>query len=174
MSSDRRISEAILILSGASKTGTVYALDAVIKSVDKNKRTCVVYTITGKTQSEIPDVRLMASVDDGVLFVPVVGSNVTIILTQQADPYITQYSDIDEIIFRGGDLGGLVKLKETVERLNKIEDDINAIKKVFSTTWTPTPNDGGAALKAAAATWAGQQLQKTTEGDIENDKIKQG
>jgi len=173
MSGDRKISEAIQILAGASKSGNVYALDAEVKSVDKTTRTCVVIAITGKTQSEIPDVRLMSAVDDGFLLVPVVGSNVCIIATPQSDAYISQYSEIEEIIMRGGDLGGLVKLLDAVERYNKIEDDINKLKQAF-TTWTPTPNDGGAALKAAAASWSGQQLQKTVRADIENKKITQG
>jgi hypothetical protein len=171
--SDRLISEAIRTLAGTTRAGGVFAFDAVVKSVDKAARTCVVYAITGKTQSEIPDVRLMAAVDDGVLIIPAVDSNVTIIVTAQADAYVTQYSEVEEIIFRGGDLGGLVKLLDAVDRFNKIEDDLNSIKQAF-TTWTPTPNDGGAALKAAAATWSAQQLIKTVRSDIENEKIKQG
>lgn len=72
----------------------------------------------------------------------------------------------------GGDNGGLVKIEKLTERLNKIEQDINKLKTVFSTTWTVTPQDGGAALRTAASTWAGALLQETQVSDMEDDKVK--
>jgi hypothetical protein len=78
----------------------------------------------------------------------------------------------DNIIFNNGTLGGLVIVQNNVDRLNKIENDINSLKNVFS-GWTPVPNDGGAALKSAASTWFSQQLTPTQKTDIENTKILQ-
>ncbi len=78
----------------------------------------------------------------------------------------------DNIIFNGGDLGGLVRVEDITKRLNLIEKDINKLKTAMS-GWTPVPQDGGAALKAAAASWAGSQLTPTKRGDYENTKIKQ-
>lgn len=72
----------------------------------------------------------------------------------------------------GGDNGGLVKIEKLTERLNKIEQDINKLKTVFFTTWTVTPQDGGAALKAAASAWAGDSLQETQVSDMEDAKVK--
>lgn len=168
----RQIVEAIRIIAGSEMASTVYALDAVVKSVDKSARTCVVYAISGKTQSEIPDVRLMASVDDGVLFMPAVGSNVTIIVTPQSDPYISQYSEIDEIVFRGGDLGGLVRVLDAVDRLNLIEDKINSLLQKFNAhthNVTAVGSPTGPNLQPESGT-----LQKTKRDDIENKKITQG
>lgn len=79
----------------------------------------------------------------------------------------------DDIIFNGGNLNGLVKIDDLTNRLNIIEKDINNIKKVFASGWTPVPQDGGAALKAAAAAWAAATLTETVRGDYENTKIKQ-
>jgi|GEM_PF-473765 len=79
----------------------------------------------------------------------------------------------DKIQLNDGSLGGLVKLLDLVAKLNKLENDLNTLKNVLK-TWTPVANDGGAALKAAASTWAGQQLQVTQRGDIENTNITQG
>ena len=78
----------------------------------------------------------------------------------------------DGIVLNGGSLGGLVKVKELTDRLNAIENDINSLKSVF-TGWAPTPQDGGAALKGAVASWAGQRLTPTKRGDYENEKVKQ-
>ena len=74
----------------------------------------------------------------------------------------------ENIIFNGGDLGGLIKIEDLTKRLNLIENDINKLK-----TAMPVPQDGGAALQAAAASWFGAQLTTTKRGDYENTKIKQ-
>ena len=77
----------------------------------------------------------------------------------------------DNIIFNGGDLGGLIKIEGLTKRLNLIENDINKLKTAMN-GWTPTPQDGGAALKAAAADWGAAKLTPTTRGDYENKKVK--
>lgn len=77
----------------------------------------------------------------------------------------------NQTTFNGGNLGGLIKIKELTERLNIIENDINDLKTVFS-AWTPAAQDGGAALKTAAVDWAGTQLSLTSRNDYENTKIK--
>ena len=79
----------------------------------------------------------------------------------------------DGIVMNNGSLGGLVKVESLTDRLNIIEKDINKLKKVFSSSWTPTPQDGGAALKTAAASWAGTTLTETQRSDYENEKVKQ-
>lgn len=80
--------------------------------------------------------------------------------------------DATGFVFNGGTLNGLVKVDSNVDRLNKIEDDVNDLKTKIS-GWTPVPNDGGAALKIALTTWYGASLVKTVRSDIENTKIKQ-
>lgn len=75
------------------------------------------------------------------------------------------------ITINGGKLGGLIKIAELTSKINTLERDLNALKQVL-TSWTPVPQDGGASLKASAASWAGQQLQLTQRGDYEDTKIK--
>lgn len=77
----------------------------------------------------------------------------------------------EEIIINGGELGGLVKIEELTKRLNAIEKDLNNVKNAFK-QWVVAPNDGGAALKTAAATWAGQTITETKQSDIEDEKIR--
>lgn len=78
----------------------------------------------------------------------------------------------DGIVMNGGGLHGLVKVESMTQRLNLIEDDINKLKQSFM-SWTPVPQDGGAALKGGVASWAGKQLAKTKVKDTENERVKQ-
>lgn len=162
--------------------------DAEVKSVDQKARTCTIQTVGGNTPIEINDVRLIPVVDDSLLIIPAVGSQIIVIYSNKIVPFIVQFSEIEKIIltigkstldiedglfeFNGGNNDGIPKSKETADRFNKIEDDINKIKQIFS-SWTPVPNDGGAALKSASASWFPNQLTRTTKDDIKNDKIKQ-
>lgn len=74
------------------------------------------------------------------------------------------------VILNGGSFGGMVKAEQLAQRINAIEKDINTLKNVFS-AWVTTPNDG-AALKLAAAAWAGSLLTLTQRSDYENGKVK--
>jgi len=76
----------------------------------------------------------------------------------------------ESTIFNEGLNGGLAKVAELTQKLNNLEDDVNNLKDVF-TGWTPVPSDGGAALKTAAATWAGDKLTKTEQAEIEDTTI---
>lgn len=79
----------------------------------------------------------------------------------------------DGITLNGGGFGGTVKIVELTERINAIERDINNLKNVFS-VWVAVPQDGGAALSAAAAAWSASPLELTQRGDYENEKVKHG
>ena len=70
-------------------------------------------------------------------------------------------------ILLGGNSDNSVRYSPMAATIQEIQDDIKKIKQVFSATWTPVANDGGAALKVAAATWAATPLTK----DISNSKI---
>lgn len=99
---------------------------------------------------------------------------------QEAAGFLLSASEVEEITveaktlinLNGGTLGGLVKVSETVERLNVLEKDLNDLKKTLS-GWTPIPNDGGAALKTALSSYAAASITVTKETDIHNEKVKQ-
>lgn len=83
------------------------------------------------------------------------------------------YCDTEETHINGDGHGGLVKADAVKDRLNALEQDINTLKQVFA-AWTPVTQDGGAALKGAAATWYAQQLTTTTSSQLQNPKVKHG
>ena len=80
---------------------------------------------------------------------------------------------IDEqgVVLNGGKLGGAVKVETLTERLNTIERDLNQLRQQLS-AWTPIPQDGGAALKAATANWTAHPLALTERTMLENPKLK--
>ena len=82
-----------------------------------------------------------------------------------------EVSNSIDVILNTGSNGGMVKVNSLVSKLNTVESDLNNLKTVLS-TWVPVPNDGGAALKTAAASWAGQTLTPTQASDLENNKVK--
>lgn len=170
---DRDIKEVIRKLAGQEYDDRVYTIDAEVLSVDEDNRTCECQSISGQASNVIPDVRLMASVDDGILILPAIGSNVTIILSTFTDPYVTGYSAIDKIILRGGDLGGLVKVVELTDKLNKIENLLNDfISKYNSHTHAGVQTGGG--MSAVTLALEDQTLTLTEKEEIENEKITQG
>ena len=124
----------------------------------------------------VPDVRLRASTEvDGaqILLRPAVGSVVIVgSLTGDLDHLVVLSMDrAEEVIINGGSLGGIVKVKELTSKLNTLEREINDIKQLLS-GWTPVPNDGGASLKAAVASWAGKPITLTRREDYEDTKVK--
>ena len=134
-------------------------------------------TVKLEDDLQLSDVRLRSVVnseESGIVITPTVGSVVLVAdlsggkLSSMA---VIMYSEIDKIEINGGKNGGLINIEDLVSHINTIEDDINNLKTAMS-GWTPTPQDGGAALKGAVTSWAGQSITKTKKSDIEDDKIK--
>ena len=172
MSGDRDIREAIEYLAGVNREDKVYSFDAIVNNVDESKRTCECQIVSGKVQNVLDNVRLMASVDDGVLIVPALGSNVTIIISNFTDPYITSYSEVEKIVLRGGDLGGLVKIVELTSKLNNLENAVNDLISKFNShthNVTAVGSPTGPNLAPEETT-----LQPTIQDEIENKSITQG
>ena len=77
------------------------------------------------------------------------------------------------IYFNGGLLGGLVKLAEMTSRFNDLESLHNTLQSNFS-SWTPVPNDGGAALKTILSSgYVVESVPDSQGSDFENEKVKQ-
>lgn len=64
----------------------------------------------------------------------------------------------------------LVKFKQTEATIKELQDDITALKQAF-TSWVPVASDGGAALKAATASWFAQPLVEDIAG-AKFDEVK--
>lgn len=109
---------------------------------------------TNQVIFEDPDVKLKIYYDS---------KNITYI-TELDGKKITEIKKNEIILLEGSD--NALKFIPTAESIDEIKNDVNTLKGVFS-GWTPVPNDGGAALKGAAATWYANTLTK----DINNAKV---
>lgn len=169
------IASAIQQLSG-STADRVFVFDAEVLSVDQNKRTCKVVKVGGQSSNELT-ARLMTSVDDGCLMLPKEGSTVIIHMSDRCQPYVAMFSEVEEIVWLGGEYDGVPIVKHPtnvnkglLKKINNLENKIKDLQNVF-TTWLPVPNDGGAALKSALSTWYSAPYTLTQQEDIEHPKI---
>ena len=186
MAGEREIQEAVERLSGTKGTDTVTIVECTVNSVNESQRTCDCTTISGLPVS---GVRLMAEVEDGVLVIPAVDSVLIVGYSKTITPFVCQFSSIDKVLvitgdttveikdglikFNDGSFEGLVKVADLVTKLNTLEQDLNTLKSVFN-SWVVSPADGGAALKATAATWYAQTITETVQNDLENKAVTHG
>lgn len=174
----KEIREVLKSIAGVG--GSPFVVGEVVSVEDE---TC---TVRIADCVNVSDVRLNASADgnkSNILAKPVVGSMVMMADNSKGelrDLVVIALSEIDtltvkfagDVVINEGEHEGLVNVIELTEKLNNIEKDINKLKDVFKSKWNPVTYDGGSALKAAAASWAGQSLQETHQDDIEDKRIK--
>lgn len=160
--SDRKIQEAIQILAGVKNTDRVYISDARVISVNLSARTCSVILVGGKMENTIT-ARLMSAVDDGVFIIPAVDSNVTVIYSEYVEPLVIQYSEVEKIIFRGGEFGGVIKIDNLTLKLNEMVQHINTeLIKIQI------------AFNSLSVAYVQIPLNPFVKTDYENEQIKHG
>lgn len=178
----------IPILAGTAGMKNTRFFTGEVKTVTEDERTCSVEGVMDNETITYNDVNLSMERNDGVIEFPSIGSTVMVAKMPDGETYIVRGSDIDKwlcyidtdnkleadvngFVFNNGNFGGLVKVFDLVNKLNAIESDLNTLKTAFS-TWIVVPTDGGAALKAIAATWYGSVITPTVASDLENLKVK--
>lgn len=170
--SDRTIRETIQHLAGTHDNDPVYVYDAEVDSVDEDNRICSVTLIGGRANNSLSNVRLMSSIDDGILIIPTVGSTVTIIFSSFTEPLVIGWSGWDKMILKGGDQGGLVLSPNLITKLNNLENLVNDLISKFNShthNVTAVGSPTGPSLIQED-----QTLTKTIQSDIENPNITQG
>lgn len=172
------VASLIRTAAGTNLTDKVKIFDAIVTSIDNafEDRTCMVTTVGGNSSNSLT-VRLMSSVDDGCLMIPTVGSTVVCLRSEYVSPVVIMYSEIGQIVWMGGEYEGVPIVidpndptKGVLKKLNDLESKVKDLQIVFS-SWTVAPTDGGAALKAAAASWYSTPISLTTQDDISHPNI---
>ncbi len=102
-----------------------------------------------------------------------VGSIVYITMLDDGIGFVSQHSELTEVVLVSDSYGGVPIADEITARLNKIEADINNLK-TLNTAFVPVPGDGGAALKTTLAPWSSQQLLPTQSETLQNENVKHG
>lgn len=184
------IREAIKNMTGDQDE--VYSLICKVDSIDENKR--VVDVTPVNDAAKIHDCRIQAEIEKtkGIAIFPKKDSFVVVTFISKNHAFVSLTSEIDKIVvdfpeisgsidtikikgtkitLNDGNNSGIVKVIELTQKINTIERDINTLKTIFS-GWSPISQDGGAALKSAAAAWIAQMITETNKSDIENTDIK--
>jgi hypothetical protein len=139
---NREIRDAVRKLSGTFNKADVNIIWCNVDSVDETNQTCNCTPVSGKYDTQLQGVKLTAQANDGLLIIPSVDSTVGVIYSTQVEPYVILYSNIDKIVFNGGALGGLIKIKDLVDKINRLENAFNShvhILTLSSGTGTAAP-----------------------------------
>lgn len=165
-----------------AKEQQIYSKQGTVKSVDTDAKTCVVTPSDGGP--EILDVRLESDEDTsnkGFFIVPAVNSLVIVSFMSPQESFISCWTSIDEIIaiqgqwtFNSGDNGGLVKVDDLTQKLNKLVTEVNALKDIFNNhIHTTTATVGPTAVPGVIAptTTTANDASRFTKGDFENEDV---
>lgn len=110
------------------QTQNYYSKIATVVSV--NGKECEVDFHDGSPNM---DVLLQQSDSDlGLLILPTVDSPVVVSFKSTTNAYISMFSDIDSVIFQGGQNEGLIKVIELTDKLNALVSEINELRETFN------------------------------------------
>lgn len=154
-------------------SGVKDSVICTVKSVDPATKTCYCEPINGMADIKLAMYQPNSSVD-GYVIIPKDESIVVVSYMNDYTPYISMFSEVEEIHLAGVAYGGLAKTNDVKTKLNNLENKVNAILNTIGTTWVPVPNDGGAALKALFIAPLTNNLTATTQADISSTKVKHG
>lgn len=151
---------------------------ATVNSVDPLTKTCEVTDF--KKGGTITNVRLFASYlntdltqSKGLYVIPSVGSKVIVHQISDQDYYVSMFSQIDEVDFFDGSLGGMTKVITLTTKLNNLENKVNSIINTFNAHVHSGVTTGGG-TSAITPTLVSGTLTPTNQVEIENAKIKNG
>ena len=147
---------------------------ATVNKVDKAARTCDVTPITGANATPITDVDLMPDANDGDLKIPKVNSTVAVAINNQLTPFVVAWSDLEEIILKGGLFGGLLKHAETKAALDGLQQQINTVKQATLTAITVYSAVIDAGASAAAFGTTVNAIVPILTNNLQNTKITHG
>lgn len=141
----------------------VMVTEGKVTKVDKEANTC---NVEREDLPELFKVRLNAITSPGTNIVsiyPKVGSRVLVVLVEnnKTDAYVLTATDIEEIIINGGTNGGIIKIENQTQKLNKLVTELTTELTKVATGITGA---GGAYTPGA--------LSQFDKADYENEKIK--
>lgn len=162
---------------------------AKVVSVNETELTCVVEML--KNETEYQGVRLRSVIDDGVdgiYAIPEVDSIVVVgeldnnrqamfvVKCSSISKYVLQIGnmslimDVNEVVFNGGNYGGLIKVSDLVSKINRIEDKLKSHQHVYiNAAAVATLTTPASAFLPPDTTLV---FTNTTVSDIENEEVK--
>lgn len=148
---------------------------ATVKSVQSETGT-VSCTPLGQT-AELKAVKLTAAtgqVQGALLQLPKVGSQLLCCQPLNAtDTYALLLGDVEKVILQNGENSEAVNWPKVLDEMKKMNDRVNAIWTLLFLSpaqggWTPTPQDGGAAIKT---TFGASPFSALPEANLDSDEF---
>ena len=145
-----------------------YSIICLVKSVTGSF--CDVEPVDGSAM--LLGVRLQVESSNGVLIKPQVNSKVLVSFLSKDEAFVSMFSAIDGIELNGN-TWSLIKAEVFLTEIEKLKETVDALVQALNVSWTPVPNDGGAALKTVITS---ALIGKTTGdySDVKNETIKHG
>jgi len=184
-----QIRKAIQQITGTVNNDNATYVLCKVDSVDTAKRTCDV-TVLSDFATSVPDVQIMAGVEDGMLLVPSVGSQVVVCIADSRTPYVSMYSQLDKVMFvvgemgitittdgiqiNDGSLGGLIKIEDLVTKLNNLENIVNDLITKYNAHTHPYVNVAAPATTSPTTSLETDTLTPTQKADLENAAVTHG
>lgn len=134
-------------------------------------------TIKLEEDLTVSDVRLRTVVNDeesGILITPKVGSYVLVADLsggKKVTMVTVMYSEIDKIVINGGKNDGLINICDLTDKLNKLVDEVNALKDKFNGHTHTGTGYNGAVLTINATTSKASAATKFSKDDYEDTLI---
>lgn len=186
---NEQLRKAIQQMSGTINNDNATYVLCKVDSVDAEQRICNVTVLSDFTAS-IPDVQLMAGVEDGFLLVPSVDSQVVVCVADNKTPYVSMFSQLDKVLCVVGDMGievtstaiklndgsfdGLVKIADLVTKLNNLENIVNDLITKYNAHTHPYVNVAAPATTSPTTSLETDTLTLTQQSDLENTSITHG
>lgn len=106
-----------------------------IAAVDENSKTCNIdddgFMMYGIRLQSVTNAAA------GILKVPKIGAQALAVKIEDGDGFmLLDCAEYDKIIFNGGTNGGLINIQRLVDKINAIEKQVEALKKIFK-AWQP-------------------------------------
>lgn len=140
-----------------------------MKSVNRTDMTCIVVLEGGG--GEIEASLQVGDKSKGLVQIPKENSMVMVVIRGKSQGFVVMVEEVEEVIIRGGENGGLIKIGELVENLDKMTKRIDGIIEAIKNS-TPVAQDGGASMKASIVASLNTLTEKEDFSKIENEKIR--
>jgi hypothetical protein len=179
MSTKGQIKDALTeFVKNTAKTNLSLVCEVEAGSYDAIKKT--VYCIPLDEYADIPNVRICPEKTvDGFVIIPKDSSLVVVSFMENGSPYISMFSEVDEIHLAGQSYGGIAKTLNVKTKINALETEANNFKIAIGLINTAAGVNPATPITTGllAGYFAGTNLTPitpTTQSEISNDMVKHG
>ena len=172
MSAEAAADEFVLLFKRHLNSNTTAQIQPVVcKAVDWDNR-----TMTAEDENKLPYHNVALGLG-AVMTKPAIDSDCIIAILSGEDSvaWLLHAEEAEEIVFREGENGGLIKIKELTDKLNGLTNTVNDLIQAFNTHTHTVATTGTAAAQsgtAAATTTQAQTAADFNKADYEDDQIK--